>query len=143
MVTEGKKDEEAFKAGARICDGDFSRANLRSIFYWKTNDRGNSRLNHNTDHEIADALRLARDANTERSAITVLTALNCVDVPVSSAILTALDQKKYTVIDSRALESLGSDTNNRSVNFYLVYLDYCRRLAREHCVTLRDLDRAL
>jgi hypothetical protein len=97
----------------------------------------------NTDEEIADALALAVRAKTERAALAVLTGLHGVHVPVASAILTAVDPERYTVIDLRALESLGSKSTDRSVNFYLDYLETCRRLAREHRITLRDLDRAL
>lgn len=50
---------------------------------------------------------------------------------------------RYTVIDFRALEALGSDSTDRSVNFYLAYLDFCRLLAKAHRIKLRDLDRAL
>jgi hypothetical protein len=64
-------------------------------------------------------------------------------VPVASAILTAIDPERYTVIDFRALEALGNKSNDRTVNFYLAYLDACRQLAQEHQVSLRDLDRAL
>jgi hypothetical protein len=66
-----------------------------------------------------------------------------VAVPVASAILTAIDPDKYAVIDFRALEALGSTSKDRTVNFYLDYLDSCRQLATEHRVTPRDLDRAL
>src|SRR5271170_4344977 len=102
------EDEKALAAGTRIRGGDFSRDNLQVIFRWKTKGRGVSRLARNTDDEIADALKLALIAKTERSAIAVLKGLNGVDVPVASAILTAINPTKYTVIDFRALEALGS-----------------------------------
>jgi hypothetical protein len=69
--------------------------------------------------------------------------LQGVQVPVASAILTAIDPERYTVIDFRALEALGCDSKDRSVNFYLAYLKTCRQLASKHGVTLRNLDRAL
>jgi hypothetical protein len=102
-----------------------------------------SRPRKNSDDEIADASTLATAATTERAAISVLCGLQGVDVPVASAILTAIDPERYTVIDFRALEALGSSSKDRSVNFYLAYLDACRRLAKMHHVSLRDLDRAL
>ena len=97
----------------------------------------------NGDGEIADALSLACAANTERAAISVLCGLTGVDTPVASAILTWINPERYTVIDFRALEALGNETNDRTVNFYLCYLSACRRLAKEHGVSLRNLDRAL
>jgi hypothetical protein len=47
------------------------------------------------------------------------------------------------VIDFRVLEALGNKSADRPVNFYLDYLAACRRVAKEHHATLRDLDRAL
>lgn len=138
-----EQDDGALAAGRRIFRGEYTRENLTAIFEWKTKGRGRSRLMANTDEEIADALALAVRAKTERAALAVLTGLHGVHVPVASAILTAVDPERYTVIDFRALESLGSKSTDRSVNFYLDYLETCRRLAREHRITLRDLDRAL
>jgi hypothetical protein len=100
-------------------------------------------LQRNSDEEIADALRLAVSAKTERAAIAVLRGLQGVDAPVASAILTAINPEHYTVIDFRALQALGSKSKDRSVNFYLAYLTRCGQLAKTHHVTLRDFDRAL
>ena len=137
------QDDAALAAGRRIREGEFTRKNLLDIFEWKTKGRGRSRIRRNSDKEIADALRLAVSAKTERAALAVLLGLNGVQVPVASAILTAIDPKRYTIIDFRALEALGSSSSNRSVNFYLAYLDFCLQLAAAHRVKLRDLDRAL
>jgi hypothetical protein len=137
------QDDAALAAGRRIRGGEYTRENLSEIFEWKTEGRGRSRLLRNTDEEIADALSLAVNARTERAAIAVLTGLHGVGVPVASAVLTAIDPERYTVIDFRALEALSSKSPDRSVSFYLYYLDACRKLAKEHRATLRDLDRAL
>jgi hypothetical protein len=136
-------DDTATKAGAEIRAGARTLTNLEAIFKWKTKGWGISRLRKNCVGEIADALSLATTAKTERAAISVLCGLQGVDVPVASAILTAIDPEHFTVIDFRALEALGKKTNNRSVNFYISYLDACRQLAEEHQVSLRNLDRAL
>jgi hypothetical protein len=62
----------------------------------------------NTGAEIAPALRFASDARTiERSALDTLDRLHGVAVPMAFAILTTIHREKYTVIDVRALESLG------------------------------------
>jgi hypothetical protein len=137
------QDDAALAAGRRIRAREYTRKNLTEVFEWKTGGRGRSRLLNNTEEEIADALSLAANAKTERAAVAVLTGLNGVQVPVASAILTAIDPERYTVIDFRALEALDSKSPDRSVNFYLDYLDTCRQLAAKHGVTLRDLDRAL
>lgn len=138
-----KQDDKALAAGSRIRRGEHTREHLSEIFEWKTKGRGRSRLLRNSAQEIADALNLAVSATTERAAVAVLVGLQGVLVPVASAILTAIDPERYTVIDFRALQALGSKSTNRSVDFYLTYLGACRRLAEAHHVTLRDLDRAL
>jgi hypothetical protein len=138
-----ESDDTALAAGSQILAGDYGRQHLVTIFEWKTKGRGRSRLRNNNDDEIADALNLASHARTERAAVAVLLGLQGVQVPVASAILTAIYPKRYTVIDFRALEALGCDSKDRSVNFYLAYLKTCRQLASKHDVTLRNLDRAL
>lgn len=137
-------DTEALNAGKSIASGNYSRANLEVIFRWKTGGRGISRLSRNTDAEIADALRLAIAACTERSAIAVLCGLNGVGIPVASAIMTVVDPQRFTIIDFRALEALGfSAPPVTTIDFYLVYLRKCRELADQFKVALRTLDRAM
>ena len=136
-------DADALKAGQRIARGDFSRANLEMIFRWKTGGRGISRLSRNSESEICDALELAVNAKTERAALAVLCGLTGIDVPVASAVLTAIDPERYTVLDYRALESLGVELSWYTYEFYLTYLDECRKLAGQNSVSLRNLDRAL
>lgn len=138
-----QEDVEALEAGKKIKSGEYSRENLRKIFEWKTNGRGRSRLEKNSDEDITDALRLAVEANTDRAAIAVLTGLSGVQVAVASAILTAIDPERFTIIDFRALEALGISQSVISINFYLEYLDNCRDLAKKNNVSLRTLDRAL
>jgi hypothetical protein len=99
-------DFDPLTAGDQIRRGQYTRANLERIFEWKTNGRGRSRLAKNTDEEIADALKLAVEATTDRAAVSVLTGLNGVQVPVASAILTAINPERFAIIDFRALEAL-------------------------------------
>lgn len=138
-----RTDENALKAGERIRGGQYTRTNLEEIFEWKTKGRGRSRLTKNTNSEIADALQLAVSAKTDRAAIAVLMGLNGIQIPVASAVLTAIDPERFTIIDFRALESLSVKRVNLNINFYLEYLYKCRSLAKENNVSLRTLDRAL
>jgi hypothetical protein len=138
-----QEDVDALQAGKGISKGRCTRANLKIIFEWKTNGRGRSRLTKNTDKEISDALKLVTTAKTDRAAIAVLTGLNGVQVPVASAILTAIDPKRFTIIDFRALQALNQKNVLVNINYYLEYLIYCRKLARDSKVTLRTLDQAL
>lgn len=107
VVDDQGADDQALRAGREISSGDYSRDNLQVIFRWKTGGRGISRLYRNTDEEIADALQLAVRAAADRSAVAVLCGLNGVEVPVASAILTAINPERFTIIDFRALESPG------------------------------------
>jgi hypothetical protein len=140
---KGKHDEEALHAGQLIANGFCSRENLEVIYRRKTKGRGIARLGRNADAEITDALQIAVNAKTERSAIAVLCGLDGVDVPVASAVMTAVNPARYTVIDFRALEALGVKTADRSIDFYLAYCAKCRELADEYRASIRDLDRAL
>ena len=79
----------------------------------------------------------------EAIAVAVLTTLHGVGIPMASVILTAINPDKYTVLDYRALESLGVDNGPDSIDFYIAYLNACRELARRYGKTLRNLDRAM
>ena len=95
----------------------------------------------NSDQEIAQAVARAIVAKTPREAVESLTCLKGVGVKMASAILTAMFPELYTVCDFRASEALGVKDGN-DVDFYVTYLDACRRMAKECGVTLRDFDRA-
>lgn len=136
-------DDEVLAVGRRIVAGEFDRRHLQDIYRWKTRDRGKSRLDRNSDAEIADALRLAVAARTPRSGMAVLLGLYGVNTPVASAIATVIYPETYTIFDYRALEALGCSSSDRSLPFYLDYLEYCTKLARDWRMPLRDLDRAL
>ena len=138
-----EEDSEALEAGGQIREGHYSRENLEAIFEWKTGGRGRSRLANNSDDEIVDALHLAATAYSDRAAVAVLVGLRGVQAPVASAILTAIDPERFTIIDFRALEALGVSNANVTIDFYLEYLAACRALAHQHHVKLRTIDRAL
>ena len=139
-----QNDAAALTAGKQIASGDQTRKNLEVIFGWKTRGRGKSRLQKNTDAEIIDALKLAVDAQTDRSAVAVLLGLNGVAIPVASAILTAISPMRFSIIDFRALWSLSVGRPPiYTIDYYLSYLAYCRFAAKNANLSLRDFDRAL
>ena len=140
---EFEEDTAAQEAGKRIAAGDYRRSHLETIYEWKTKGRGRSRLELNTDDEITDALKLAVQARTDRAALAVLKGLHGVDVPVASAILTAINPSRFTIIDFRALEALGVTDVVSTVDLFISYCAFCRNLANECKLSLRDLDRAL
>ena len=137
-------NEEAFEAGKNIRNGDYTRSNLEIIIGWKS-ERRKGLIADNSDSEVADALRLALSATEPRSAFAVLIGLRGVAVPMASAILTAIDQDKYTISDYRAMDALGiPDADYTNLNFCLrQYFPECKRLAAEAGVRLRTLDKAL
>ena len=63
---------------------------------------------------------------------------------MASAILTAIDQNKYTITDVRAQEALSIPEVYVDLNFYVSrYLPECMRLSTKAGVPLRTFDRAL
>lgn len=140
-----EQDDDAFAAGKRIVEGDYSIPNLKKIIEWKST-RIAGLIERNSSADVEKALRFAVNPRTsERSAIETLCRVNGIGIPVASAILTMVYPNKYTIIDFRALESLGvkEGRGQDTVEYYLDYLNACRVLAREHHVSLRTLDRAL
>jgi len=114
------------------------------IFNWKTRGRGRSRPASNDDAELADALELATAARTDRAAIAVLVGLSGVDIPVASAVMAMVKPHQFTIIDFRALWSLGVDRKAwLSIGYYLAYLAFCREIAAAARTDLRTLDKAL
>jgi hypothetical protein len=137
------QDDEALAAGARIAAGHYDREDLKVIVRWKSARRA-ALIDDNSDLDIARSLRFASDSRTsERSAIETLTKLHGVGIPVASAILTLINPDRYTIIDYRALESLGVTDWPDSAEYYLAYLAACRELARRYHKSPRTLDRAL
>jgi hypothetical protein len=153
--TSAEKDRElekvAFDAGEAIRNGEHTLANLEAIVRWKS-ERTVHYLIRNSNEEISRALAVAAspDSSTE-AAMKALLELHGVDIPVASAILTAIFPERYTVLDFRALEALGYA--RRDVRFYEEYVAFCKRLAESNVVTpqselpaptpLRTLERAL
>jgi hypothetical protein len=140
MASEGQGDREMEAAGRRIAGGDFSRANFESVCRWKS-ARPIRLLTNNTDTEIEHALKTAVSAKEVKAAVNALIALSGVAVKMASAILTAIDPKRYTVLDFRALEALGVDDDD-DVDFYVLYVEACRSISGKYGVGMRDFDRA-
>jgi hypothetical protein len=147
----------AFDAGARIRQGKSTdiKGDLKIIVEWKS-PRSVHYISRNEPKEIQAAIDLAISRHDEVvEAVSALTKLVGVGIPMASAILTAIFPERYTVIDFRALEALGHKPE--SVDFYEEYLTFCRSLAadlaqrgvihpqKDHSAptVLRALDRAL
>jgi hypothetical protein len=138
--TAADEDREMEEAGANIVSGDVARKNVERVYRWKSHRRMDLFV-QNADEQIAEAVTRATFAKTPREAVESLTLLKGVGVKMASAILTAMFPELYTVCDFRASEALGVEDGN-NVDFYVAYLDACRRMAKEFGVMLRDFDRA-
>ena len=137
------QDDEALAAGKRLAAGHYDRETLKTIVRWKSKRRI-ALIDDNSDSAIAATLRLAGHPDTpEVQAVGALTLLHGVGIPMASAILMAMQPKKYTVLDYHALASLGVAKWRETAEFYLAYRNFCRELAARLGITMRDLDRAL
>jgi len=133
-------DRDMEDAGRRIVNGAPTPKNVEEVYRWKSHRRMDLFV-QNTEEEIAEAVTGAIAAKTPREAVESLARLKGVGVKMASAILTSMFPELYTVCDFRASEALGVRDGN-DVDFYVEYLDACRRMAKEYGVTLRDFDRA-
>jgi hypothetical protein len=139
---ELKREHEALQCGRRIAKGDVDPRHLYAIVDWKS-ARPKGLIKRNGSVDIREALRVASTAREERTAVAVLCGLRGVGVPMASAILTAINQERYTIIDWRALKALSVERSQVTIDYYLEYLEYCRVKSARSRVCLRDLDRAL
>jgi len=141
-ASEMTREKNAFAAGDRIAAGDFDPSHLVSIIDWKSS-RPKSQIKGNDPRHVTEALRVAMAVQHERTAVAVLCGLRGIGVAMASAISTAVDRERFTVIDWRALKALGVKRSWLTVDDYLDYLAYCRTKAKKHRISLRDFDRAL
>lgn len=143
---EFQKEGDAFKAGERLAAGDYSRDNLITIVKWKS-PRPIPHIKRNSKSDIKEYVGWALKAAQSESiaeAVAALCELDGVEVAMASAILTAFDPTKFTIIDYRALESLGCNaTSPYSVGLYMRYLKHCIGLSKRWGIPLRELDQAL
>jgi hypothetical protein len=147
---EHRLENDAFDAGAAIRNGDYTLGNLEAIVRWKS-ERAVHYLIGNSTECIRRALEVAAapEASTHEAIGSLLT-LHGVDLPVASAILTAIFPERYTVMDCHVLEALGYP--RQDVHFYEDFLAFCNHIVAAGAVpgqadvastSLRSLDRSL
>jgi hypothetical protein len=134
----------------------YSLPHFLTVGYWKT-PRQLSNYRKNDEAKVRDVTSRAFDkALPSISRPATLTALDGVQVPVASALLTVWNPNEFTIIDVWALKTLSFYREGiDGVNFaqhgqpwweqhYDVYLRACLAIAeRVKPLTLRDVDRAL
>jgi hypothetical protein len=123
--------------------GHLSKDYLLKIAHWKS-PRSAGRCKDNDEDFVRAVTATAFSTTNEKLRIEVLTLLCGVEWPTASVILHFCSIDKYPILDFRALWSLTMDVPKvYDFEFWRDYTRFCRRLAEETGVTMRDLDRAL
>ncbi len=140
-------EEEIIAAGERArAAGYYVYEAFRDLYRWKTLDRRRGLLLRHTPAEVEEATRIALDPRTiEPMRMAALTALEGVGYPVASCVLHFAHRDPYPILDRRARESLGDPrpmTQFRE-SYWQAYVRFCRALATQNGVSMRELDRAL
>src|SRR5215472_10945074 len=116
---EQRLEAEAFEAGEAIRNGDFTLGNVEAIVRWKS-ERAVHYLIGNSTSSIRRALEVASAPEASiHEAASALLGLHGVDLPVASAILTAIYPERYTVMDCHVLEALA--TRGRTCIFTRIF----------------------
>ena len=139
------EDDERVRAAGEAARrrGYYTRHEFLRICGWKTR-RSKPKVASIGEQEVERATRAAFETQDEAERIEALLELKGVGVPTASVLLHFASPREYPILDVRALESLGQrGRTTYSVSYWLKYLDACRRLAEEHGVSLRVLDKAL
>lgn len=136
------REKAAMDAGAEIANGSNDVRHLETIANWKS-ARRRALLRRNSEGATMAALDVARSGAEAAEKIRVLKSLDGVGVRMGSAILTAMYPERYTVIDVRALDSLGVRGHVDDFSLYPAYLEFCIATAADLGMPLRDFDRAL
>lgn len=110
---------------------------------WKT-PRTKPLCSSNLELDIKEITSIAFKTRNEKLKIEILLVLNGVNWPTASTLLHFGTGFSYPILDYRAIWSLGIDSPpNYSFNFWWSYTETCRKIAGEHDISLRILDRAL
>jgi hypothetical protein len=124
--------------------GYFKQDEFIELCHWKT-PRSQQRIKSNPEDFIKDVTQTALTTSSERLRIEVLMLLNGVSWPTASVLLHFGYDNLYPILDFRALWSLGVDASQVRYNFdfWWEYTQFCRKLAHDAKVSMRELDRAL
>jgi hypothetical protein len=138
-------DSAPVAAGRRAKQrGYFSLSDFLVVCRWKA-PRAEQSFSSNSEEEVKEATQDALRPVAEAERIESLTSLRGVGVPIASALLHFAEPERYPILDVRALESLGyeSQRTQYSTSFWLRYLHFCRTTAERFHVSIRGLDKAL
>ena len=125
--------------------GCFEMNELQTVCNWKSL-RPAWHLDKNEESLVQDVTRFALKTEYDKAAIESLTILHGVGAATASAILHFFHKKDYPILDFRALWSVSlieGEKYNYSYALWSKYVEFCRQMAKEADVSMRDLDRAL
>jgi hypothetical protein len=131
-------------AGKNKGRGYLTREEFLELCKWKT-PRSQPKCQRNQTELIREATGIALSSGYEELRIGVLMVLHGVGWPTASVILHFWHNDPYSIIDFRALWSIGFDKqpNYYTFDLWWKYTAFCRELAEESKVSMRTLDRAL
>jgi hypothetical protein len=141
----GLDDDAAHRLGAAVrARGYYTRSEFLVVCAWKS-PRSRPKVQANSARAVRAATSVAlSSASSEPARIEALLALQGVGVPTASTLLYIAFPAEYPILDVRALHALGQKPRSGyPTSYWLAYLDACRRLAAEHGISLRTLDKAL
>jgi hypothetical protein len=141
---DSDSDDQVAAAGASARKrGYYTKPELVRVCAWKT-ARSKNRVAKNTPAFVEGITRAAFATEDESERMAALCALQGVHTPTASVLLHFAFPDRYPIMDWRALESLGhAEPATYTVEYWLAYIDACRRLATQAGVTMRVLDKAL
>lgn len=123
--------------------GFLTKADLWKVARWKS-PRSAGHTEKNTDDFVREISGIAFTSKNERVRIEVLSLLNGVQWPTASVILHFFHKDPYPILDFRALYSISiEEPPDYGFGFWWSYVEFCRRLAKQSGLSMRDLDRAL
>ena len=125
--------------------GYLRRSELNTVGKWKSR-RSAGKIETNEECFVKEVTRYALSTTFDKAAIESLTILDGVGEATASVILHFFHKKYYPILDFRALWSaslIKGKKYNYSYALWSKYVEFCRKMAKEAGVCMRDLDRAL
>jgi hypothetical protein len=129
--------------GIAQAQGHLTTDELHEICRWKSKRRADL-ARQNPDSLVHELTSMSFRAKSERARIGSLLLLDGVHFPTASAILHFCFDQSYPILDFRALWSLDiEEPKQYSHHFWEEYVVVCRSVAKQHQLSLRELDMAL
>lgn len=140
-------EKELYKRGKKWRKkGYLKKEQFMQICLWKSR-RAKKRYDSNDAALVEKITREAFAESDEKKKIEKLTELKGVRIPVASAILSVTDSDNYPIIDERCMQALKTlykiEWKVITSNSWLNYLDFLRKLAKEHNKTAREIEKGL